>query len=566
MWWRRALPWLFALALAANVFEIASLTILPWNGATGVETVPTARPFMQRVVAVGVPARRAGIAVGDVIDTREQLYGNHFATPVVGKPFVYLLHRGDRTIQATVVPTQAPVGWDQITRLICVFWVLAFALLVMVKGAKNRDNDYIALILISLALASPPSRTALPDMRVLASYANVAVLAIVVLTLSLAFYGTNVGKPLSRSRRALLASSIAFIALTGFAFAVGNLLGIFPVADPAGNMFTVLNCLAIGPTYILSLSGIVAAIPQAPLEERQRLAWVVAGFVPYVVFDTIGNAVYEASFLGGGAIVSALNVSIFFVPAALTYAALSRKLFDIGFVLNRAAVFTGVSAVVVGAFVLLEWALGQWFEGESHATSLAINGGLALVIGVSFRLIHGYVDRAVDTIFFRKRHENETALRRFARETAFFTSESALLERAHTIILEHSEASSVRTLFSADLDANDPAVVAMKAWQEAVDLTTRETTIDGDVAFPMLAHGSLIGAIVCGAKVNGEHYAPDEMDTLQTVAHGVGLALEGLTRSEHQRTDVLMLMSQNLEAIARHLGVDEAITPAEPWT
>ena len=563
MWWRRALPWLFALALAANCLEIASLTILPWNGETGVDTVPTAQPFMHRVDTVDVTAHSAGIAVGDIIDTREQLYGNHFANPVVGKPFVYFLHRGALTIPAKVVPKRAPVGWDQITRLICVFWVLAFALLVMVKGAKNRENDYIALILISLALESPPSRTALPDMRVLAPYANVAVLAVVMLTLALAFYGTNVGRPLSRFRRTLLASAIAFIALAAITDAAENLMLLFPVADPASNTFTVFNWL-IAPAYVLSLSGIAAAIPQAPLMERQRLAWVVAGFVPFVVLDTIMNAVvFQASFLSYGTMISALNVSMFFVPAALTYAALSRKLFDIGFVLNRAAVFTGVSAVVVGAFVLLEWALGQWFEGESHATSLAINGGLALVIGVSFRLIHGYVDRAVDTIFFRRRHENETVLRRFAREAAFFTSESALLEHTHAVVLEHSDASSVRVLYATDVDANDPAVTAMKAWQAPVDLTTRKTVISGDVAFPMLAHGSLIGAMVCGAKVNGEHYAPDEMDTLQTVAHGVGLALDGLMRSEHQGTDILLAMAQNLNAIARHLGVNEAYASLE---
>jgi len=559
MWWRRALPWLFAFALAANVFEIASLTILPWNGDTGVGMVPTGQPFMRRVETVDVRARAAGVAVGDVIDTREQLYGNHFANAAVGKPFVYFLHRGARTLLAKVVPTQAPIGWDQVTRLICVFWLLAFALLVMVKGTKTSENDYIALILISLALESPPARTAIPDVRAFGVYVNLAALAFALLTLALTFYGTNAGRPPSRFRRALLVSSIAFIALAALILIPGSLLGIFPVVDTASNTVTLLDSLTFAPAFLLSLGCVVAAIPQSPLKERQRLAWVVAGFAPFVVLDTITNAT-QGSFLGSGALLAALNVSMFFVPAALTYAALSRKLFDIGFVLNRAAVFTGVSAVVVGAFVLLEWALGQWFEGESHATSLAINGGLALVIGISFRMIHGYVDRAVDTIFFRKRHENETALRRFAREAAFFTSESALIERTHAVIHGHSEASSVRVLFATDVDANDPAVTAMKAWQEPVDLTIRETAIEGDVAFPMLAHGSLIGAIVCGAKVNGEHYAPDEMDTLQTVAHGVGVALDGLARSEHQRTDALMMMAHNLEAIARHLGCTTALT------
>ena len=43
------------------------------------------------------------------------------------------------------------------------------------------------------------------------------------------------------------------------------------------------------------------------------------------------------------------------VPMVLTYVALSRRLLDIGFVLNRAAVFAIVSSLLIGAFVVAEW-------------------------------------------------------------------------------------------------------------------------------------------------------------------------------------------------------------------
>lgn len=46
-------------------------------------------------------------------------------------------------------------------------------------------------------------------------------------------------------------------------------------------------------------------------------------------------------------------------PAVLTYAQLNRRLLDIGFALNRAAVFTGVSLVVDGIFVLAEGAFSR---------------------------------------------------------------------------------------------------------------------------------------------------------------------------------------------------------------
>ncbi len=44
----------------------------------------------------------------------------------------------------------------------------------------------------------------------------------------------------------------------------------------------------------------------------------------------------------------------------------------------------------------------------------------------------------------------------------------------------------------------------------------------------------LVGALVCGPKHDGEAYAPDERETLATVAHAVGVALSVLSagRSE----------------------------------
>ena len=560
MWFRRALPWLFALAIATNLFELASLTILPWNGVTGVEAVPTGRPFTYRVAALDASARAAGMRTGDLIDQRETLYGNHFANPVPGRPYVYVAHRGARRITVRVAPTQAPLAWDQIIRLIAVFWVLAFALLVLIKGAKSRENDYIALLLISLALESPSSRTALPDIRLLSTYTQLAVLSVVSMTLALTFYGTNIGTPVSRFRRALLGISVAIIAISAGWMAFGNVTNFYPLIDPYAGALRWPTWASIILPVLLSLSSIVAAIPCAPLKDRQRLAWVIAGFVPFLIALAAGNIAG-----GVGVLYPVLNVSMFFVPAALTYAALSRRLFDVGFVLNRAAVFTGVSAIVVGAFVLLEWALGQWFEGVNHATSLAINAALALVIGVSFRLIHGYVDRAVDTVFFRKRHDNETALRRFAREAAFFTSEDALLERTSASILGHSDVSAVSIVFASDLDPNDAAVVAMKAWHEPVDLHLYATSLEGEMAFPMIAHGTLAGAIVCGGKTTGERFAPDEIESLQTVAHGVGLALHALTRNAPEERSLSRLecrmdamadaIAQMPAAIARELRV-----------
>jgi hypothetical protein len=47
----------------------------------------------------------------------------------------------------------------------------------------------------------------------------------------------------------------------------------------------------------------------------------------------------------------------------------------------------------------------------------------------------------------------------------------------------------------------------------------------------MFGRGSLLGVLVCGAKRNGEAFAPDEIDALKTLAYGVGVALDALDRA-----------------------------------
>lgn len=92
------------------------------------------------------------------------------------------------------------------------------------------------------------------------------------------------------------------------------------------------------------------------------------------------------------------DVVLFFAPLGLTYSLLNRRLLDIGFVLNRAAVFPGVSVVIVGIFVLVEWLISGWTQQESHSTNLGLSGALALGLGLSIHFVHAKVEHFVDYV------------------------------------------------------------------------------------------------------------------------------------------------------------------------
>lgn len=293
-------------------------------------------------------------------------------------------------------------------------------------------------------------------------------------------------------------------------------------------VYFLLEVALTAPTIPVLICGILAAKGTQGADAQRVRAVVAAYTVLWVPWLLAGPF---APLVGPRADVllwHAHNSVHALVPVILGYAALRRRLFDVGFVLNRAAIFTIISALVVGAFVVLEWALGKWFENAGRAAGLELNAALALVLGLSLRFVHTRVDSFVDTVFFRKRHEDGRALLRFAHEAAFVTQRDLLLIRTRDVIETHLGVESAAVVPLGELDLNDPAVLAMRTWREPVELARFSSSLRGEYAFPMVAHGELQGAIVCGEKQNGEAYAPDEVEVMKDVAHGVGVAIWSL--------------------------------------
>ncbi|HEY5258176.1 MAG TPA: hypothetical protein VIJ12_07315, partial [Candidatus Baltobacteraceae bacterium] len=110
-------------------------------------------------------------------------------------------------------------------------------------------------------------------------------------------------------------------------------------------------------------------------------------------------------------------------------------------------------------------------------------------------------------------------------------------------VREHTDATAVAILLdddgsyravrhfgetSAEVDADDAAILALKATHAPIDPHAYRTTLAGDLALPMVARGRLLGVVLCGVRESGEAYAPDEIEALHEVALGVGSALSAL--------------------------------------
>lgn len=587
--WRRLLLALCAFALLqlgisawAEVTNFAAIpglvaNSLPGEGA-GIAT--TATPFVDRLTFPrSNPLWRRGLRSGDLVDLRRltpvQRYrlisrwwwlGERIDLPVI---------RNGAALTIPLVPQKYdfPIDW-QIAN-VGLAWLILFAALIAWRRPDSAEARVLALLLIGYNIGLtfqsqnwvtpwPALDIALVTLTQPLYYAAFALLA----TYSLLF-----ARPPSRIRR-IAAAAAWCAAAAGCALDLITILAPCTLAvDPfsqalSGSVWAlVVNVLP----YLVPLVSVALAVHASKGERRSRLIWAS---VPLAVLF-IAFAVEEVpQIVDPGARVPyafevLANMGIFVAPLGFTYSLLNRRVLDIGFVVNRAVVYSAVSIIVVGLFVLFEWLASEWLSSAGHVTNLAVSAAFALVLGLSVRAIHAHADRALDTLFFRKRHEDEQAIRTFAREVAYITDAATVVQRTRAVLEEHADASFV-TLALADDDfngagENDPAIVTMRASHGIVDLHAADTHLRGEFAYPMIARGRLVGALLLGPKGSGESYAPDESDAILQLAHGAAGALDILEAKRETQSDSLaaelralsLLVADGLQKINDRLDAKE---------
>ncbi|MHB8179162.1 MAG: GAF domain-containing protein [Vulcanimicrobiaceae bacterium] len=558
--WRAALLGLSAIAaLALTVAVLGSTPFAPWSGSFGWRFVRAGGPYIVRVVGLDRTrgAFLSGVRVGDRFDLRDYSPPDRWdilATPLVGHAVPLRVLRDGRELSIVAQPVLAPWTWDVWIGTIANGWMLIFAVFLAWRLPNSSEARWISSILLAFVLISALNNIGTPYLALTAALEMLGAALFILPNVMFLIFASTFARPLSILRRSgvylLYAVSVMGAVSVGlesvlfwFAPSRGSLQAFYPLLALFLPVLRVFGALGIPAVEFLSILYGVLTIAAARGGERQRAAWLLGTLAVFLGVAMIQNGIQSignANLALVHGVLALGNAVTILTPVGLAYAVLNRRLLDVGFALNRAAVFTGVSLIVVGAFVLVEWALSQWLSAD-HLSGIAVNLGLVLVLGLSLRFIHGRVDRFVDRAFFRKRHENEAALRRLAHEASFMTDRDALIDRTIAEVEQHTDAASVAVLLHDDdggyrsarrqgtpVSENDPALLALRAWRQPIDLHRYATALEGELAFPMFARGEMIGVLVCGLKRGGESYAPDERDALTALASGVGSALDAL--------------------------------------
>jgi hypothetical protein len=232
------------------------------------------------------------------------------------------------------------------------------------------------------------------------------------------------------------------------------------------------------------------------------------------------------------------------LPVAVAYGILRHRVFDIAFIVNRALVYAVTSAILVVMIEGLEFVAERFVQAETHVESALMEFGITLAVVLCIRPVHRRVDAAVDNVFFRKRHEEESALLRFAITAQFYTDAPPLLRDGVEAVVKYGRvrgaamylpvpggASCSVTTFAANapfIDENDVGLVELRAHGEVLDTHHLRTAFPGIRVYPMMLAGRLVGVLAIGERESGEEMPPDIDAALRAVANSVGVTLEAI--------------------------------------
>jgi len=237
-------------------------------------------------------------------------------------------------------------------------------------------------------------------------------------------------------------------------------------------------------------------------------------------------------------------LSVIVVPVAVAYAILRHRVFDIGFVLNRTLVYALTSAFILIILAALEFLAERYVTALTHVEGVLVEFLIALIVIVSARLIHRKIDQLVDTVLFRTRHQQESALRRFSVAAQFYTAQGPLVRDTLDALVRFGRVEGAALYLNAGndleraastfdsatdrVDENDPAYVALRAHRDEIDTHEFKTVLPGARLYPMVLAGRLAGAIATGDRESGEIMPPDIDDAIKRVVAAVTIALAAI--------------------------------------
>jgi hypothetical protein len=282
-------------------------------------------------------------------------------------------------------------------------------------------------------------------------------------------------------------------------------------------------------------------------EDRQRIGWVIAGLIVSDLGAALYNYLDSLSFFSGAdaspglrALMTLGQAMQLGLPLALAYAVLRHRVIDLGFVLNRTAVYALTTTLIVALVGFVDWLSGRLVSEARFA--LALEAIVTIGLGFGLNFLHARIETLVDRVIFRERHRAERRIE-FRLGALMFAETIASVDEALALdagdILDLSSAAVFRRSSSAlpferalatgwpedsarEIDPDALLVRSLRSLERAFFLDDVGVTFARFpagaarpvLAIPLVAQHELLGFVLYGTHRDGASLDPEEVALL----------------------------------------------------
>ncbi|MBV8721870.1 MAG: hypothetical protein JO277_06955 [Candidatus Eremiobacteraeota bacterium] len=218
----------------------------------------------------------------------------------------------------------------------------------------------------------------------------------------------------------------------------------------------------------------------------------------------------------------------------------------------RAYAYGLVTTILFLVFAVTESLTEGYVAQHSRVAGTLIEIAIVVVLALLFRPLHNRVDGWIEHAFTKRRKEARDALARLRKELTSFNDTAQILRRVveavdHTmgtggsaIYLRHGIYDAEASTFdaaAASVEPSDALVVRLRSSAAPANPRALESSALGELAFPMMAGGELVGFLTLAPK-RVECDAEDRC-ALSALAESTGvalLALDGRLRERQRHT------------------------------
>ena len=290
---------------------------------------------------------------------------------------------------------------------------------------------------------------------------------------------------------------------------------------------------------------------------RVRIVWIAVALGAPLLWGTIDGLVLyilsSAEYIYTSTWVSFVQNYVELGSALiLGWAVLRHRVFDFGFVIQRALAYSVVSTIILIVLGFGKWLTETLLQGANQERSFIHDAAIALAVVVTFAVLQQRITKYVTRVFFSTWHTRSESLREFLDQAAHLTDAGSIKQQFVAAVDAFTEGQG-SAIYTADEGGNlnrgistlsdaPPTVhsgdeLALKLRESArrVDLSRLERRLPGDWAFPMTVRGAIYGVLLIGPRTEGVSYRPEELTQLAEGARTIGLNLESLRAVELQR-------------------------------